>query len=360
MSDTKTENRYCFVIGEKEFESFCVGMNLSTNPTVDECRLASSKFSLMLLGLGFPAYAIKSISNKFDDYVFNKIELIENKLKFYKTFVSMMEEKYDLDEQQEKLMRDPGFRKRLTLGHIDARLIIEIAPYYSMLVKKPQKLEADLETGYMAIDMATNTHYYCSNTLMVDVDSYKMPNGDDVDILSILPHCMCQIQQVIENYKSVDDYDPDNTDSRRKSTWNLYKCRNRKKCGRKCTPSCIFRWSVFKSRNGWHAFLLSHDMNPRSQEAIQLLIEAEADLFYIVFSYLRYWSVRLNRKEGEVIGEKGMYPFIGDVIEGKKVNRENKCVPILEHHLFNVNLHINLTKLCEDAPPVFSMGRNNS
>ena len=338
------------------FESFCVAIKLPESPSVDDCKNASILFCAYLTRQGYSGALAQSVKEHFEQYLYNKIEIIGKDFKFYKTFINLMDTDFEIDDQQKVFTSDPGFRKRLMEGYIDARLIKEIAPYYAMLVKKPQKLEVDLESGYMALDLATNTWYFCSNTLMVDVDSYKMENGQDVDIKSILPHCMCQIEQVIENFQDIDHCDFE-SGIRRKATWMNYKCKHGGKAGRKVIPECQFHWCTYKSRNGWHAFLLSHNLDPKSDIAIQLLIEAQADLFYIVFCYLRYWSVRLNRKEGEVVGKDGMYPYLGDMVKGKIIKRD-KTSKVLQGNIFNVNLHLKFAEMCKNERPVIGSGKD--
>lgn len=287
------------------------------------------------------------------EVIMDRAQLIEEKSKFYSTFINMAHNLGNTDLEGKEAIADPGFRKELMIRQIDARLIEELAPYYVPLVNKPQRVEADLESGYLAVDLATNTYYFCSNTLMVDIDSYKIENGDDVNPCDLLPHCLCQIEGVIANYKDIDDESIGSGDSRRTPTWMTHKCKNKNKVGKKVEPHCTLHWRLFKSRGGWHAFLMNHNFTSRDRVATQLLIEAGADLFYIVFSYLRYWSVRLNRKNGEIIGKNGMYPYLGDVKRGVMIDKDDTGV--IPGNKFNVDLHLKFADMCKSQSPVFGI-----
>lgn len=275
------------------------------------------------------------------------IELIPENPLFYQSFIDVMDEKFSVDGDVATQVSDPSFRSDLMRKNQDVRMIEEIAPYMAQLVKKPQKVAVDMESFYMAEDLLTRTHYMAfKDVLMVDIDSYKMPNGDDIDVLSILPHCRCQIQAILKSFKDENEVD---VTELRKATWMNYKCKNKKN---KTQPICTYRYRLFKSRNGWHAFVVSHAFHYRDREAIQLMIEAMADYFYVIFTYLRSWCVRLNRKGDEIIGPKGMYPEIGDVIRGKLVSRRDNSVQVRSMNEKLIDLHIDFASQAAHFAPV--------
>jgi hypothetical protein len=282
--------------------------------------------------------------------------LIGDKPRSYQTFIDVLKEKYDLEQDTLAQFRDGEFRTQIQSKYVDARLIKEVAPYVSPLIKKPQQLVVDQETFYVANDLNTNTDYMCMpKVLMIDVDSYKNENGDDIQIEAILPHCMCQVDGVIASWKPSEECDVSQPHS---TTWHLHKCKYVKPSTKKSSspPPCTFRYRVFKSRAGWHAFLISHEMHYRDDRAIQLMIEAKTDYFYTIFTYLRGWCVRLNRKKGEsqeIVCDKGLYPYLFDVIRGTTVPRTSRLVTPLAGAEKLIDLHITLAQMAVDHPPVF-------
>ena len=78
-------------------------------------------------------------------------------------------------------------------------------------------------------------------------------------------------------------------------------------------PELFFR--IYSSRNGYHIFVLNKSMDYKSDESIRLMFEIGCDFYYIVYSYLRGWSVRLNKKKGEENVEE-LYRWVGDVVMG--------------------------------------------
>ena len=98
-------------------------------------------------------------------------------------------------------------------------------------------------------------------------------------------------------------------------------------------PECRFR--LYSTRNGIHAFLVSHQMYYRSEKAINCMISLDSDFYYIVYSYLRGFSIRLNRKNAAE--NEHLYKYICDVGSG-----------YIDCHLEKLaQLHLNLV-------PVFS------
>jgi hypothetical protein len=291
------------------------------------------------------------------------IQLVGDTPKFYQSFLDLNNEKFEIDPETASDVSNPGFRSTLMKKNNDYRLIEEIAPYVAPLVKKAQQVAVDMEDYYVAEDLMTKTHYMAmKDVLMIDIDSYKMPNGEDVKILDILPHCRCQIEAVIAGLKSVDDI---NVGEERAASWMKHKCRNmgaaRGMVGKRgrVEPECTYRYRLFKSRAGWHAFVINKEMEYRSRESMQLMIEGMADYFYVIFSYLRSWCVRLNRKGNEVVGRGGLYPEIGDVIRGRQVTRNNKSVPIVDRASRLIDLHIELTVQAKDFAPVRTSAGGN-
>ena len=171
------------------------------------------------------------------------------------------------------MLRDRGFTKYVIENEdiiVSVKMLSHVMAH-SML--KPQRLLIDDNDYYIAIDLFTNTYYICYRDLMmIDVDRYKTSGGETSS-------------DTLENIKT--------------SLSNH--------------PELFFR--IYSSRNGYHIFVINKPMNYKSDESIRLMSQLGCDFYYIVYSYLRGWSVRLNKKKGEE-GVDNLYTWVGDVVRG--------------------------------------------
>ena len=155
---------------------------------------------------------------------------------------------------------------------------------------KPQRLLLDHPDYYVAVDMYTHTYYICyRQLLMLDIDFYKDGQNRTVDIL-------LQQLETYANNKSL-------------------------------------RFTIYRTRNGLHVFIINKTFDYTSDEAMQIMLEMEVDFNYIIYSYLRGWSVRLNRKQGET--SKQLYTYIKDVGAAKS------CMDLRKY----VKMHIDMCRL---------------
>ena len=211
---------------------------------------------------------------------------------FYDTYLKILNSKVNCEAKLSvPELAESGFRKMLTETQAkNYELVTLLAQSLKNCLNKPQRLIHDDEDYYIACDMHTNTYYVCYKSLMmIDIDYYKNNNIDNI----------------------------------------------RSECIR--DNSKLFR--IYKSRNGIHAFLISHSSTYTDPNAINLMLDLDCDFYYTVYSYLRGWSVRLNRKETDVSDE--LYNFIEDIGTGKPDERLEKLV----------NLHINLVPVFKDTSP---------
>lgn len=228
---------------------------------------------------------------------------------------------------ENSIVSDPNFRLHISSKYVDSDLVKELAPYVSKAIMKPQRpiiLEDDM---YTALDISTNTYYMCSkNLLMIDIDNYKGATN-----IRELPHCLCQIYSVRENKEQ-------NTNERQ-TIWNKYPCNCNKKANR-------LRYRVYKSRNGFHCFVISHLLDHRDEIATQLSIEAGSDYYYVIFSYIRGCSVRLNRKPDEKT-DTTIYKYLTDIVCGNKVRKheDHHLTLISKRAIELVDKHMELTEL---------------
>jgi hypothetical protein len=170
-----------------------------------------------------------------------------------------------------ELLKDRGFTK-IIIDNEDPVISVKMLSYVmSHSILKPQRLLMDDDDYYVAIDMYTNTYYICYRDLMmIDIDRYKSKD-ETIDVLD-------DIKTKLSKY-----------------------------------PELFFR--IFSSRNGYHIFVLNRSMDYKSDESIRLMYELGCDFYYIVYSYLRGWSVRLNKKKGEETVDN-LYSWIGDMVRG--------------------------------------------
>lgn len=232
---------------------------------------------------------------------------------FYQTYVNLLDQDYrsreaaDLTEF-EKRLRFSKFRTFFleSQGYtFESILRIERIMLTGML--RPQRLLIDQSNFYVACDMITNTYYICyKHLMMIDIDFYKEskdkePGGNSEG----------RIHQILDMFKL------DAKESRR----------------------C---WGIYRTKGGIHAFLLSKKMDHHNKESVDLMIKLGSDFNYIIYSYLRGWCVRLNRKKKE---DQVRYTDLGVIGDGA-----------LEEHIKLVNLHLNLVNVFKDETPCNMFG----
>lgn len=230
------------------------------------------------------------------------VESIENTTgettKFYSTFNSLI----NSDDKSILELRMASFRKLILDEYgktIEAVKTLE--PGLRQTMKKPQRLLFDDNDYYVAIDMFTNTYYVCyRELLMVDIDFYKenIPNTETVKSELVSNRKEEQLAMIINRFK-------------------IY-----------CVDDRTLLFRLYSSRNGIHGFLISRPCNYKSDESIQLMISLNCDFYYVIYSYIRGWSVRLNKKESDI--DPVLYKHICDVGTGLP---DNHLVKLVDLHL---------------------------
>lgn len=212
---------------------------------------------------------------------------------FYETYLNIINSTEIIEIEE---LKESGFRKRLfeTQKH-NYELVKLMSTAVRHTLQKPQRVLHDDEDYYVGIDLYTNTYYVCyRDLLMVDIDYYKNDTTYTED-------------EILNKFREY--------------------CRKH--------PGSLFR--IYRSRNGIHAFLISHKSNHKDPECINLMLDMGSDFYYTVYSYLRGWSVRLNKKETDTKDQ--LYEYIGEIGTGEPIKR-------LEQQ---VNLHINLVDVFKDT-----------
>lgn len=242
----------------------------------------------------------------------------QTKLLFYSTFHNLLNEVYEeeadeeyeskLDEMKIALFKLEKDEKRKTLEGV---LLAKAKAKH--LMAKPQRLLHDHDDFYVAVDIQTNTYYVCyRNLLMVDLDYYKDSekiNFDDPDYES---RTKKREQELIDK---IDDY----------------------------ALARDLRFKIYRSRNGIHAFLVSKEADYTYNPDLKIMLDLDCDFGYIVYSSIRGWSVRINRKEKEYEMKYTYIQDAGDVRE-------------LPHLVQLVDLHLNLLDTFKGVDPSSMFG----
>ena len=92
-------------------------------------------------------------------------------------------------------------------------------------------------------------------------------------------------------------------------------------------------FEVYSTRKGYHAFCVSKHYEHRDLFSYaELMLNLESDYFYVAYSYVKGWCVRLNYKEDEVNAGECLYKFIG--MYGKKDSIVNaECSAMVKKHI---------------------------
>lgn len=190
---------------------------------------------------------------------------------FYEYFVfTFLREKSMLTEKHAEYLRNPSFRKYLLNKYATQKinLVKPISEALKKRVKKPQRCFEDNENYYIAMDLYTTTYYMCFRTLMmIDIDIDE----------NMINEKICEINAIAK---------------RRQISFRL-----------------------FRSRAGLHVFVIDRTRDFKNLNDIELMIECGGDFGHIVYSYMRGWSVRLNKKETDnaviytEVGKPGQFTY---------------------------------------------------
>lgn len=229
-------------------------------------------------------------------------------MKFYQSFVDILNAKEatdvkdSIDGPTTKQLANGVFREMLLAEHGKTiEMIKAMAPSLAGAIRKPQRLLHDDEDYYVAIDSMTDTFYVCyRELLMIDIDFYKD---------------MSTIELMVDHFK---DY---------------------------CAKHPGLKFKLYKSRNGIHGFLVSRRSKYTDEQTLALQLDLQSDFYYVVYSYLRGWSVRLNKKATDTKDE--LYEYLCDVGDG-----------LADEHLLKlVNLHLELVIVFRHAPTNTMFGK---
>jgi hypothetical protein len=197
---------------------------------------------------------------------------------FHKSFLCILRGEDALDKLYHQLTDSGVSAMNFDLLEKNADTIERAAPFLLQSIKREQELIETKKDYYVARDVLTNTYYICyKDVLMLDID-----RNDVIDIQSRLE-------------------------------------REQDKC-----------FSVYKSRNGYHIFCLSHRFKYRDRQTTEFLLKYDCDFYYTAYAYIRGFSVRLNRKFTENENDE-MYSFVGYI--GDRSKTDKALQKLVDKHL---------------------------
>jgi len=226
--------------------------------------------------------------------------------KFYQSYLKLLEEDYEfrqatLSDFQKKL-RHAKFRKFVIESQgRNYNTILNIRNVMRMGILRPQRLLLDHSNFYMACDMITNTYYLCfKNLMMIDIDFYKESGSGKDEIIKMFEE-------------------------------NVNK-----------TPGNV--WHLFQTKGGVHAFLVSRSIGYFERESCDMMIELNCDFNYVVYSHLRGWCVRLNRKKKE---DSMVNIDLGTIGNSKLISDDLNRL---------INLHVRMINVFKEEEPCSMYG----
>jgi hypothetical protein len=211
---------------------------------------------------------------------------------FHKTFLTILRGE-DILDTTFKRVSDLDYKKiNFDTLPKTTDTVIRVAPFLLQAMKKEQCLDTSTQEYYIATDVPTNTKYICyRNLLMIDIDN-KHGNSYTEDF-------------ILKHFSNI--------------------------------PCSTF--SIFKSVQGYHVFCISHKFDYRNVQTMQFMIDNFSDFYYCVYSYIRGFSVRLNRKFNEP-NNKSLYIDLG-------VFGDNLCI---QQDLVDlVNIHVTAAEQFKDT-----------
>jgi len=158
---------------------------------------------------------------------------------------------------------------------------IEDIPFFkeqlisSLITKKQEKIYSESDF-YVARDVLTNTRYICfKDFLTIDIDNHKKECDSGLE--------------------------------------TLYEF---------CSENPDYLFAVYQSSNGFHIFCLSH--KKYYKDNIDFQLKLKSDYFYAIFSNIRGYSIRLNRKMADYMSymrhkdtTPSIYKFIQNIGTGQ-------------------------------------------
>ena len=101
---------------------------------------------------------------------------------------------------------------------------------------------------------------------------------------------------------------------------------------------------IFKSINGYHVFCTSKKFKYRSKESLEFMLNNMCDKYYCMYSYLRGYCVRLNKKFDEECLDKNtkIYKLLAIINKNNELPEQKKKLQLIDKLLYKYNNEYNL------------------
>lgn len=209
---------------------------------------------------------LKQLIEKFENCNNNKNVYNESQTNFYNKLNSLNYNDIELNlEYVEYIVKNYDLKFE-TIKYVSTMFV--------NYTKRPQRILHTNSDYYIGVDMYTNVHYMCyENILMMDIDDSSIDN----------------IENKIKSYN--DSY------------------------------------VIYKTQNGYHVFVLNRRFIHNKKETIEYMVNFKTDYKYIICSFLRGFSVRLNKK----YKDEETYKLVGYYNEDKI---DSNILTAVNEHIF--------------------------
>jgi hypothetical protein len=101
---------------------------------------------------------------------------------------------------------------------------------------------------------------------------------------------------------------------------------------------------IYKSINGYHVFCTSKKFKYRDVNSVQFMLDNMCDKYYCLYSYLRGFCVRLNKKFDEISTDPNykIYKLIAVINEKNELPEQKKKLQLLDRLIHKYKKECNL------------------
>jgi len=104
-------------------------------------------------------------------------------------------------------------------------------------------------------------------------------------------------------------------------------------------------YRIYKSINGYHIFCTSKKFKYRSKESLDFMINNMCDIHYCMYSYLRGYCVRLNRKfneESKNTESYKIYKLLSIINKQNELPEQKKKIELIDRLIYKYSKECNL------------------
>lgn len=202
------------------------------------------------------------------------------------------------------IVKRHAFRRFLCAKYIKhiVQVMLGFVPYFHSVVQRPQQLLQDHSEYFVAMDLSTKCIYMnYKHVMMLDLDNIP---SNEIDV---------KVQEL--------------------HNW----CLNQNTC-------C----AIYKTTRGLHVFFIDKKRNHKCHEGLQTAYDLGCDFNYILFTYVRAWSVRLSPKAHED-DEQALYSEYGLI--GDEQHIDNELYDLVKLHFTWSQSRTVLREFLSTSPP---------